>query len=339
MSKGVHVTAISLPGSDSSDAWSHRLTNGSYASAGAYDGAGEALIEITLHKRDVDAIKLADASSGVAPLATSVFDTFVGLDATFVRSKDGKTNVARRLGDSSIGGVPADAMTPDETAPSVTYLSLDMDAGSFVLTFDEPVRASEAVVTRIALSKSSAAILETSALTSSSTVVESGASRTVSIKLSDADLDELKRVDGLCANRTTSHVSFLDFTFLDRSAAENPAAAISGRRVDAFAKDLTTPKLEYYSLNMESKVISMRFDEPVVVASFNASCLTLQEDLARADGQSYRFTDDTYPAGVRGHRVPSTSRRRCALVFERTPPANATVVKIIDMSVARAGTR
>ena len=100
MSKQVNVTAVTVASEDTADAFSYRLTGGTYAVDAAYDGAGEAIITLTLSKEDIDGIKLADGKPGIMPLATSVSTTVVGLDASFIWSSTGKQNVPRLPGDA-----------------------------------------------------------------------------------------------------------------------------------------------------------------------------------------------------------------------------------------------
>ena len=191
----------------------------------AYDGAGEAIITLTLSKADIDGIKLADGKPGIMPLATSVSTTIVGLDASFIWSSTGKQNVPRLPGDTLIGGVPCRTITTDSTRPTVSSYALDMDAGTLTLQWDEPVRASESVVTLVEVRKSAQAALDVMTLTSTTRPKEGGASSTVTFLLSREDLDELKRIDGLASNKSTSYIYFPAFTFLDRSVEENTAAA------------------------------------------------------------------------------------------------------------------
>ena len=209
------VTAVTGAAADDADAFSYRLTGGTYAVDAAYDGAGEAIITLTLSKEDIDGIKLADGKPGIMPLATSVSTTIVGLDASFIWSSTGKKNVPRLPGDTLIGGVPCRTITTDSTRPTVSSYALDMDAGTLTLEWDEPVRASESVVTLVEVRKSAQAALDVMTLTSTTRPKEGGASSKVTFLLSREDLDELKRIAGLASNKSTSYIYFPAFKFLD----------------------------------------------------------------------------------------------------------------------------
>ena len=220
MSKQVNVTAVTVAAADEADAFSYRLTGGTYAVDAAYDGAGEAIITLTLSKEDIDGIKLADAKPGIMPLAVRVYHN-VGLDSSFIWSSTGKQNVPRLPGDTLIGGVPCRTITTDSTRPTVSSYALDMDAGTLTLQWDEPVRASESVVTLGEVRKSAQAALDVMTLTSTTRPKEGGASATVTFLLSREDLDELKRI-GLASNKSTSYIYFPAFTFLDRVWRRTP---------------------------------------------------------------------------------------------------------------------
>merc|ERR1719316_1249361 len=178
----------------------------------------------------------------------------------------------------------------DSTRPTVSSYALDMDAGTLTLEWDEPVRASESVVTLVEVRKSAQASLDIMTLTSTTRPKEGGASSTVTFLLSREDLDELKRIDGLASNKSTSYIYFPAFTFLDRSVEENMAAATISQ-VSTYVADTTVPNLDGYTLDIEARTLTLHFNEPVLIASFNASCIQLQEDLKSTDGQFHRLVD------------------------------------------------
>ena len=82
----------------------------------------------------------------------------------------------RLPGDTLIGGVPCRTITTDSTRPTVSSYALDMDAGTLTLQWDEPVRASESVVTLVEVRKSAQAALDVMTLTSTTRPKEGGAS-------------------------------------------------------------------------------------------------------------------------------------------------------------------
>ena len=100
----------------------------------------------------------------------------------------------------------------------------------------------------------------------------------------------MKRIDGLASNKSTSYIYFPAFTFLDRSVEENTAAATISQ-VSTYVADTTVPSLDGYTLDIEARTLTLHFNEPVIISSFNASCIQLQEDLKSTDGQYHRLVD------------------------------------------------
>lgn len=293
----VNTSAITLAGADDADLWTYRLTNATAFEHVAYDRLGEATVAISLSKIDIDALKLADGAAGAAPLATSIFDTWVGLDDTLLRSADGTRNVARELGEAPLGAVASRIFVPDSTSPTVRRVDLDLDAGTLIFSMDEPVRASEVNALRVTIrAESTAADGKALTLTTVTAPGERGASATVTLVLGDADLDELKRIDHLATNRSTSWVAFEAFTFVDRSAKANPVAEMlmTAIQVSTYMADATAPVLESYSVDLERRTLELVFDEPVIITTFNASCLAFQEKVLSRDGQVFRPTPSTY---------------------------------------------
>ncbi|KAH8049923.1 hypothetical protein JL722_11708 [Aureococcus anophagefferens] len=203
----INVTAVVVAASDSADAWSYRLTNATSEMYVAYDGKGEGVVQINLGAADVAALKLADGAAGVAALGTTVYNTMVGLDASFIRSVHGRPGIPRVLGDAKLGGVKTFQMVPDNANPTVTRCDVDMDLGVLTIELDEPVRASEAEVTYITVSQTAAG--GASFTLTSATAPRRRARRRRSRSTSATDLDELKRLDHLAMNASTTHVSWL----------------------------------------------------------------------------------------------------------------------------------
>ena len=71
---------------------------------------------------------------------------------------------------------------------------------------------------------------------------------------------------------------------------ENTAAADHKSSFDHVA-DTTVPSLDGYTLDIEARTLTLHFNEPVIISSFNASCIQLQEDLKSTDGQYHRLVD------------------------------------------------
>ncbi|KAH8048828.1 hypothetical protein JL722_12293 [Aureococcus anophagefferens] len=292
----INVTAVVVAASDSADAWSYRLTNATSEMYVAYDGKGEGVVQINLGAADVAALKLA-GGAGVA-LGTTVYNTMVGLDASFIRSVHGRPGIPRVLGDAKLGGVKTFQMVPDNANPTVTRCGVDMDLGVLTIELDEPVRASEAEVTYITVSQTAAG--GASFTLTSATARGRQARRRRSRSTSAADLDELKRLDHLAMNASTTHVSWLSYTLLDRGALANPLLESGeGMRVASYVADETDPVLGSYDVDLQARTMTLHFDEPVRVASFNASCLRLQESTLADEGQSYALFD-SYAVGDSG---------------------------------------
>ncbi|KAH8045602.1 hypothetical protein JL721_12576 [Aureococcus anophagefferens] len=206
---------------------------------------------------------------------------------------DGKGEgvVQINLGAADLGGVKTFQMVPDNANPTVTRCDVDMDLGVLTIELDEPVRASEAEVTYITVSQTAAGGASFT-LTSATAPRETGASATLTLDLGDADLDELKRLDHLAMNASTTHVSWLSYTLLDRGALANPLLESGeGMRVASYVADETDPVLGSYDVDLQARTMTLHFDEPVRVASFNASCLRLQESTLADEGQSYALFD------------------------------------------------
>lgn len=123
-----------------------------------------------------------------------------------------------------------------------------------------------------------------------------GADTKIKLRLGETDLNELKRLDFFA---TSINDTFLGFTatgaIVDRSSTANSVATTTDElhALAHFSADRTSPRLDSFEANFESRMLTLHFDEPIVIDTFNASALTLQERSFVADGQSYRLTSNS----------------------------------------------
>jgi len=297
MRHAVNVTSLSLASTDSGFAYA--LTANSTATVEVdYGDAGDVVFTVQLSLEDVLGVKLADGGLGAAPLASLASNTFLAVGSAFARSSTSFKTVPRQV-DSALGPVATVEFFPDVSAPKLVSVQVDMNTGRVTFLWDEPVRAAEADVGKVWFSGAASAQTAGRTLTDSLSLSR-GASLTVQIQLGAADLNEMKRRDGLATGLNDTFYGFNFGTFVDRAAgAGNPAdAVVLARAVDGFLPDVTDAIFESYDVDLQACTLTLRFIEPMVVASFNATAVTVQESDFADTGQRYRLGPDSYASAT-----------------------------------------
>ena len=289
----MNASALENGAADSLNALRYVLGNATVTSTSAYGDDGEAEIHIQLDETDLNTLKIADGGKGASPVATAAANTYLGVGETLLMSVLGTRTVPRILGAATLSGVKTFSFTADTTRPEVLQASLDMDTLTLALAMSEPVRAAEVDVSRFLIGNNFTAATTTVgyALTSSTTSLQNGASTWIFLRLGTADANELKRLDKIASSRNDTFIGLGANAIRDRAADGNAASATSMDLIvlATFVPDRTAPTLVSFTVNLEARTLIFIFDEPVIVASFNATGITFQEKNLGKNGQTYRL--------------------------------------------------
>jgi hypothetical protein len=231
----------------------------------AYTSARTALF--TMAQLEVFGIKLQDT------LFTSQQTTHIHLNADFIVDMAGV-----RLQDSGIS--PATSFRADATAPVLLTYLLNLNHGTLLLNFDEPVAAQSTVLggTTALLSAPSSSIVHNLRGGGASSGVPNGLQ--IVVNLTVDDLNEVKRLTGLATSRSNSFVSFTAGFVTDMAGVPvTPVTISAAQQADSFVNDITRPELVNFGLDMatEPAIITFTFEETVDVTSLRLGRIVLQE--------------------------------------------------------------
>ena len=176
----------------------------------------------------------------------------------------------------------------DSVPPVLVEFSIDMDAGVFVLTFDETISAETLIVTELTFQDNETLLTTNYTLTNGSTSSQSD-NTTITVTLSIDDLNELKKLT-LCREVATCYIRHEFSTVLDMNdnsiEAREDGDAL---QVSQLMEDITRPVLLSYNTNLTREVIVMTFTETINATSINFTAFTLQDFFERT--YSYQLTD------------------------------------------------
>lgn len=238
------------------------------------------VLTVQLGIRDLNVIKQR-------PLATDSADTFLRISSNFV--KDMANNSVNAIAPGA--AITVTDFVPDASDPVLVGANLNMNNATLVLVFNETIKATSVNATRFTIQNASNTANMSVQLTSTD-VVGSDAT-TISLRLSRDDMNSLKARPNLATSNLSSFVSVVAGGAFDMSELENPLVPVSSQtaiQVGNFVADETSPTLTSYSVNFDSGLVVMSFDEVVNPSTLNASTITFSASNTSQNPQSHRVT-------------------------------------------------
>ena len=243
-----------------------------------FDPLTPTIVHILLTSTNSNAIKLTRI------LAKTLNSTYMSLTPSLVTNTFGIRVVAINY-TSALPGT----LVPDTTPPHLVSFSLNMSSEVLALTFDEAVSASSIQPISITLQPtSSSSQLDSVQLHGGNvTLVDS---TVIYIQLSKADLNTVKINYNLATSANDTCISFASTAAADLAVPSNRVAAGVTCMV-TFTPDLVPPQLVTFAVNVNSSQLILNFDEPIDMATFNVTAITLQSSkVARVGVENVSLT-------------------------------------------------
>lgn len=251
---------------------------------GDITGGRTSKITVALVAADVTSIKQE------GELANSVDSTFLSIvDGAF---KDVAENAAVAL--SAATAMKTSSLTKNNVGPILQTWSLDMDAGSLTLTFDNFVKKSSFVPAAVVIQEgATGSDGKAYALTPASSVATTGNEKIMEITIGKVDLDGIKNIADLARDIDTSYIILSANAFTDIAVPPLNIIAVtdgSAQKAEAFQGDVTKPALSHWTLNVDNFELVLVFSE--TVAEPIPTNIVLQA-AASVDNDKYALTGGT----------------------------------------------
>jgi len=230
---------------------------------------------ITLSHADMNLIKENPS------IANSADTTFLSFTAGAVADTANNAISAR----PSTNAIAPRLFTPDTTSPTLVEFALNMNTGVITLFFSETVDGSSINVEGVAF----AAAVGGAGVSLTTSVPEAAYSDSLSITLSLADLNELKRIPGLCTAAETTFVIISSSALVDMN--NNSVIAVASHSTADYTADGTSPTLVSFALDMNVNFLTMSFSETVNASSLRSTEITLRNN--GTDGANIVILDET----------------------------------------------
>jgi hypothetical protein len=202
-------------------------------------------IGIFLLQTDIDFLKIFQVSDSwsLSILPNTVYDT------------SGNSNSLQNLSFNFV---------PDLTPPFLSSSALDMNQGQISLTFNEPVRQDSINLSSIFITNSSLS----PQYSIQSSVVTSGGPNSIICTINNADLNNIKSDVNVATNFGNSYILLSTGFIQDYSS--NSIQSTNTPALE-YLQDFTSPTLTSYTIDLNSGVITMTFDETIAVNTLNAN--------------------------------------------------------------------
>lgn len=247
----VNVADITIPNlvfasSRDSGATNFTLSDGTIAAAVVNDR-----VTITTTDDDLNSIKAA------LDLFTNTSNAFLSFAAgTFVDTSGNGIEVL-----TLPAGLQATRILEDSIRPRLTNYTLDMDAGTVTLNFDETVLPASFVPSRLALLPTSGSASSYDLTGQVGTAMRTSPVSIV-VYLTDTDLNAIKADVNLAVDQSSTFIAVTSNMVTD-TTGNGVAATVSGVVASSYTADTTAPELSSFSVDMNTSTISLSFSETV----------------------------------------------------------------------------
>ena len=246
----------------------YKLTGGTSPSDDGFE------IQLVFSATDLNAIK---SRFGLAVANTTTYITFT---ADTIQDSAGLSVERVELNNE----FSASIVIPDTTSPQLDGFTVDLNEEVLILVFSEVVDMHTFDTSQITLQSRKNYQNATIYNLTGGITFEERTALSVTIELTDPDLNEIKRLQDLLTNRSDSFISITEALVKDTN--DNPVVEIpmiDALQASEFKKDMVRPILEYFSLDLNKGVLSLTFDETVNSSTLNISLIVIQNSFNAND--------------------------------------------------------
>jgi len=181
----------------------------------------------------------------------------------------------------------------DFMPPYLVAFDLDLNYGIMKLEFNEPIVATSLQLSGITLYQR---VLRKSFHMGFNSTITSGNGTLQTVKIQQGgglnqELDQIKLLlRGSTDNAGNISISLEKGSAVDMSLRQNELMAVDSLQIRLFKPDLKSPILLYFDLDMDSEELTLVFDEPVNITSFDMTGLRIMSAPDAAASQSIALT-------------------------------------------------
>jgi len=183
-------------------------------------------------------------------------------------------------------GMPASMFVRDYTSPYLLSFNLDMNTGVLTFFFSKVVRAASLLPTELTIQLSSNANALQSLSLTGGFLLTTADDLSVQLKLLNSDLNVVKQ-RFVALFKPTTWITF-SADFIADMAGDKIIPSVNGLNsfpVSGYIPDMTSPVLQSFEANFDSGILTLNFDETILVNSFKVTSFHLVLPSASVDFQ------------------------------------------------------
>jgi len=229
-------------------------------------------IDISLLPNDFNRIKQ------ITDLATVISNTYVSLTAATISDMNGNPVVAISMSNAQLSR----NVEHDVSPPRVQGFDLDYNTGDVTIFLDETVNLATFQPSAISFQTSMTSQL-VSHTVQNATTTNAGLQPVIMARISDGDLNELKRLR-ICIAQSDCFLSVSNGLVMDVFNVPN-AQVLSSSSINAgvHIRDMTRPQLmQYSSFDLNSGSFTLKFTETVDLSTLDDTQISLENDYINA---------------------------------------------------------
>lgn len=220
------------------------------------------MVELMLGRMDLNALKVN------RQLCTTSANTFIIVRPGLAQDRNGN------LVQQGTTGTQVTSYVADISPPSVQQLDIDMDTGTMVVQFTEPVLIDPMSLdfSQFRLGSSPTSSLQMGVGLGGTTIITATDSdTTLTIRFTLTVLNSIKIDCTICTGVGDCFLHYASSSFSD-PAGNTALSMVSG--ILTYSPDVTGPEMQSFELDLNTGTISLTFSEPVDVPSFDLVGLT-----------------------------------------------------------------
>ena len=249
------ATALQLQGTaDVADSTPVSLTGNASRS-----GDDSTVVVMSFNTADTNTMKLLDS------VARNASTTFVAFSSALIDDMNGNNVIAR----ASSEGLQVSDFATDDTAPTLVTSTLNLNDGTLMISFTEPVRITSLAIASVQLAPGSTGA--PFAIDGDSTAITTTSGLSVQFQIGEQDLNAIMARDDLATSAGTTSVIV---TSVIDDMAGNGA---TGDRVAIgdYVPDTTGPVMVSSTIDMTAETLTITFTETVNASSFDPTRITI----------------------------------------------------------------
>ena len=253
-------------------------------------------ILLTITNGDLNDIK-ADTD-----MCTRAGNCFLSVDAGAIKDSSGNGVVATVDG-AAIG---VSNFTADSTKPELVSFDFNISSGygTLVLSFSETVDGARFTADALVLQSVSSSSSVNRTLSSDATLAVVERAAVLVVELTKSDSDAVKNTLSLASDAGSTFLTLLTTAIVDTNNNSVVAVGASDALgVSNYTADVTAPQLTSFVLNLNANTMTLNFDEPVNVSSFDASNATLHASPDGLSGSSVVLTGGSSTVTTDGLKI------------------------------------